>query len=249
MTRIHGSNAYEAECCGRQYATVNFLSMNFSCDEYWTDGWRENSLMPNWHGLWQCGCGEYHFGYERMQLVYWCEDSDLPRMGSVTDHQLPHCIELVSGTPLESHARQAYWQSLNHGYRGAFYALREEMQLTAQRDKFDWHLANPDTRNWWQKLRGKPAPVYPHAAKPIPMPAFTPSQRQVENMQRLCALLTADSAADPLTLAEVQRQLGQYSNAHLTLQRVPEKQRDRMYTLIQQLVEAGNPAPRWISGR
>lgn len=251
MTRIRGKTIYEAECCGRQYAATSYASMNFMCSELWSDGWREGSLMPDSDGLWQCGCGQYHYWYQHMRQIGLSAQSDLPHLNLVPEHRLPQCIEQTRGTPLEVYARLAYWRSQNHEYREAFYALREAQQLIAKRDESDWHLANPDTRTWWQKLKGKPAPAYPHAApKPIAMPAFTPSALQVENMQQLCELLTADSDGDSdlLIVAELQRQLGQFSASLLTLQQVPEDRSDEIHALIRHLAEAGNPAPGWVQG-
>jgi len=50
MTIISGVRIVAAPCCGARYAVPRYLSVNFMASRYWTDGWREGSLMPNDEG-------------------------------------------------------------------------------------------------------------------------------------------------------------------------------------------------------
>ena len=59
MTIVRGVQIFASPCCGAQYAFPRYVSMNFSAFEYWTDGWREWSLMPNDEGLRRCKCGQF----------------------------------------------------------------------------------------------------------------------------------------------------------------------------------------------
>ena len=59
MTIVSGVRIVAAPCCGAHYAAPRYRSMNFMAFEYWTDGWREGSLMPNDEGLRRCTCGQF----------------------------------------------------------------------------------------------------------------------------------------------------------------------------------------------
>ena len=59
MTIIRGVRIVAAPCCGARYAAPRYVSMNFMAFEYWTDGWRDGSLMPNDEGLRRCKCGRF----------------------------------------------------------------------------------------------------------------------------------------------------------------------------------------------
>ena len=59
MTMIRGFRIRATPCYGKQYSSPNYLSMNFMSAGFWTDGWRENSLMHNETGLRQCACGAF----------------------------------------------------------------------------------------------------------------------------------------------------------------------------------------------
>jgi hypothetical protein len=62
--------------------------MNFSAFEYWTDGWREQSPMPNDEGLRRCKCGRFVLMRELVEIGT-AEASDLPRIEDVPDEMLP----------------------------------------------------------------------------------------------------------------------------------------------------------------
>ena len=91
MTIIKGKRIVAAPCCGARYALPHYVSMNFSASEYWTDGWREHSLMPNDEGLRHCRCGRFLHISELICLET-VESSDLPAMDRVPGILLPKCI-------------------------------------------------------------------------------------------------------------------------------------------------------------
>lgn len=59
--------------------------------EYWTDGWRDGSLMPNDEGLRHCKCGRFVLMKDLVQIET-AETSDLPYIEHVPDELLPECI-------------------------------------------------------------------------------------------------------------------------------------------------------------
>lgn len=54
MTRTVGYIIKGAPCCGARYKTPRYSSMNWMSAAFWSDGYREQSLMPNDHGLRRC---------------------------------------------------------------------------------------------------------------------------------------------------------------------------------------------------
>ena len=115
MTMIRGVRIRATRCCGKQYASPRYLSMNFMAFAFWTDGWRENSLMPNESGLRQCDCGAY-VRLRDMIDISEEEQSDLPSLSQIPGHLLRDCIERAVDKDMEVLARFAYWRDANHEY-------------------------------------------------------------------------------------------------------------------------------------
>lgn len=222
MTTIAGSNINATPCCGSLYRTPNYRSMNFSAFEYWTDGWRHFSPMPNDAGLRRCKCGCFYLVRELTHLEQ-VEDTDLPITETVADEQLPQAIEQATRPAVEQAARFMYWQVLNHPYRERYRAHRDaEDEAT----KTAWEQQNPDTRNWWQRLRKVPPPQYsPTAGRPFTYPPFEPTAEQRDNMKALLLLfkLAPGNWSDWCTVAELHRELGEFEEAAVALQELKEQ--------------------------
>lgn len=88
MTTVRGVRILSAPCCGAQYASPNYMSMNFSAYEYWTDGWRDGSLMPNDEGLRRCQCGQFIL-LKNLTQVSTADASNLPSIDRVSAQHLP----------------------------------------------------------------------------------------------------------------------------------------------------------------
>lgn len=116
MTSIAGYNLSATPCCGVIYKTLNYRSMNFSAWEYWTDGYREGTLMPNDHGLRQCLCGAFYLVKE-MEFIEQAEVSRAPHTARVQAADLSQVITTARTSEIELAARLDYWQLLNHPYR------------------------------------------------------------------------------------------------------------------------------------
>ena len=78
MTMVRGVRIVAAPCCGAQYALPNYMSMNFSAFAFWTDAWRDGSLMPNDEGLRRCACGQFFLLKDTKAIEDGCRRLDIP---------------------------------------------------------------------------------------------------------------------------------------------------------------------------
>lgn len=246
MTRVAGYQQYTVPCCGKVYLRPNYRSMNFMADEYWTDGWREASLMPNDTGLRRCQCGQFLL-MQDTEFRCLSEDAEgLTALPIPPVHEIEECLTTSLRSDLEIAARTELWWSHNHTYRQSYRLHRvAEEQATRQA----WEAAHPDRRTWWDKLRRKAAPQYqPSCNEPLTIPTFVPTAEQFQNMQRLCVLLEKEmsepSSLQALTLAELYRQQSLWHQAQAWLDKVsPEEQQHQPFGLIQQMLHKQTAAP------
>ena len=241
-----------AACCGTRYALPGYVSMNFSAFEYWTDGWREGSLIPNDEGLRQCKCGRFVLlgALVDIDLV---DASELSRPVHVPNEMLRACIAQADSEDgseeVELAARFTYWRALNHPYRQRYREHRDAEEAVI---KAAWQATNPDRRTWWDRLRGQPAPRYKRMpSDPLTYPAFEPTDEQLSNMERLSGILKGRlSAPRPrgasilaANLAELYREQGRFGEAVLVMAGIESKRPDVTLELIAKLIREKQPAP------
>lgn len=244
MTIVRGVRIAASPCCGAQYAFPRYLSMNFSAFEYWTDGWRDGSPMPNDEGLRRCKCGQYVLMKDMVE-VDTADTSDLPYMDHVRDEQLPECIAQAGSDEIEVAARLGYWRYLNHPYRQR-YRQHRDMEETATREA--WEVANPDRRTRWDKYRGRKAPSYRRPpGSPFTYPVFEAADKQRQNMQRLSEILresdTISRQGRPMELAELYREQGRFDEAEQVILTLDEREVGVTSHLITRLIREKQPAP------
>lgn len=245
MTIVRGVIAVAAPCCGARYSIPRYASMNFSAFEYWTDGWRELSPMPNDEGLRHCKCGQFVL-LKNLVQVDANEGADLSYMNHVSADQLPDCIEKAVDEEMEIAARLEYWRHLNHGYRDRYRQHREAEEAAI---KAEWEAANPDKRSWWAKLRRvQPTSYLRPANGPFTYPQFQPTRDQLENMVRLTEVLTywGDASGGGnyiLQLAELYREQGLFHEAESMIQKVADDAVGVTSQLIARLIKERDTAP------
>jgi hypothetical protein len=244
MTMVKGVTIVATPCCGAQYAAPRYLSMNFSASEYWTDGWRHESLMPNDEGLRRCACGRLLM-LKDIVAIETAEASDLPRLKQPSDESLPECIAQTDRDDIEVAARLMYWRYLNHPYREAYRRHRnaEETSIRAA-----WEADNPDTRTWLEKLRGRKALSYTRPpGSPFTYPAFNATDLQLQNMLRLSQLLLdwGQMYERPYTLvlAELYREQGRFEEAKRVIETLGDDQAGVTRDLITRLIRERQTAP------
>ena len=252
MTRIAGYELIASPCCRKIYAQARFSSVNFSASAFWTDGKRENSLMPNDGGLRKCECGTFFMMSECTTTGL--DAGDKPFFAKhLHDSDLPLAIQSASSQKVELAARRAYWMHLNEGYRGLYIAHRAaEQEATELKWVSDWHRANPDKRNSFKrfidKLLFRTQPIAPPAPQaPITFPSFEPTEIQRKNMIRLAELVESQSEdyvkEYPIELAELYRELGMFDKASSLINGIKIENQDVVTNLILDLCNKKTSAP------
>ena len=252
MTRIAGYELIASPCCRTIYAKARFSSVNFSSSAFWTDGRRENSLMPNDGGMRKCQCGKYF-------LLRDCtttgldagENPNFPQ--NVHESELPYAIQTASSEKVELAARRIYWMYLNDTYREKYKSHREaEDAQTELMWASEWNKENPDkrsiTRKFFDILLRRKSPSAPSAKdKPFTFPDFEPTEIQTENMLRLVKLVTLHpekySKDYPVELAELFRELGMFNESISLLQNISSENQDELTGLILKMASEKHTAP------
>lgn len=241
MTSIAGYNLNVAPCCGAHYRTPCYRSINFMAWEYWTDGYRDGSLMPNDHGLRQCTCGQFVLMSE---LEFLCQagDSEEPYPESVKPEDLPQAIAQARTPAIERAARLSHLLHLNHDYRARYRAHREAEEAAT---RAAWEAQNPDTRTWWQKLRKVHARQYIRPENsPFTYPPYELTDAQRDNLNALVRMQQdPDLQLDCVSRAEFHRELGQFEQAAKALKELKEDDQDVTSRLIADLIQRGETAP------
>lgn len=243
MTRTVGVRLLMAPCCGRAYCAPRYASMNFSAWEYWTDGWREASLMPNDEGLRRCGCGRYLLMRDFEEIAS-APESDLPYTARVDYDELPQALAEPMTPEVERAARVMLWHHLNHPYREQY---RQHRDVEEAANRAAWEAAQPTPKSWWSKVVGAKPPEYRRTPEmPFTVPPYEPSGLQLQNMQRLAELMADPSysgANQQVLRAELLRELGRFEEAQAVLQHVPADPMGNTGRLIGELVAERQTAP------
>ncbi len=235
---IEGVRIRATPCCGKLYASPNYVSLNFMSFGFWTDGWREHSLMPNETGLRQCACGIF-VKLKDMIDVRIDEKSELPRMEHIPGQLLQDCIKQAKDADMEILARIAFWRFANHEYRDNYRAHRDAEE---EESKKIWNVLQNQTNKWWKKLLRIPPPEYRRSSNsPFTYPPFEPTIAQVENMTILSDMLLEIQKKEPsryvTTLAELYRELGRFEEAKAQILSIPENEIGTTSKLLSDLID------------
>ena len=252
MTIVRSVSILASPCCGAQYAFPRYVSMNFSAFEYWTDGWREFSPMPNDEGLRRCKCGQFVLikdmvSIEKTQATDADKNvpDDLPYMDCVPVELLPECITKASSQEMEVAAGLGYWRHLNHEYRDKYRQHRDAEEAAT---KAAWEAANPDRRTWWDKFLRRNPPQYSRPPNsPFTYPVFEPTDEQLQNMKRLSKVLfdgrDAARREHSMELVDLYREQGRFEEAEFVISSMDIKTDDVTGQLIAKLIKERQPAP------
>jgi hypothetical protein len=204
---------------------------------YWTDGAQEFGLAPTDGGLRMCRCGAGYLLKDAVRLDIEA-GPEIEFANSPKDAQLAVIIESASSPCLEVTARRNYWRYLNDEYRTHYRAHRETEDAIADAQwRKDYYASLPLVERIIRKLlRSEPKYDFPRAERPFTVPPFYPSEKQVDNMNKLLVLILAGGdapfKADGLEIAELHRQLGQFEAAEKALSEYQDEYREVFKKMI-----------------
>lgn len=250
MTRISGERIIATLCCGAEFRTPSYSSINLSAHERWTDGRLVGSLFDNGGGLRQCTCGSYF-------LV-----SDATTVGTITKSKprAPKNWEKKSnsmwhrfwGSPKREHVLNAYdtrdlalieeeeKQLPPHAFHVVDSALAEVISLPNLPSEIEIIVR----RRYWRYLNDSYREKYRQARKvdPVAIPSYEPTMQQRQNMEKLLSLLDAHQTQDWTEMAELLRELGEPIAAKNALKYANNRQADDV-ALQTQLISKGIQSP------
>jgi hypothetical protein len=248
MTRIVGRTIIASPCCKALYAKAKYGSMNFMAYGYWTDGDKEQSLMPTDGGLRMCQCGTAFLLQDTISLDIDASD-EIKAPKHVEFAQLPQIIASTKFPHVEVTARRDYWRGLNDEYRVIYRAHRDNEQVLEEAQWFqDYYVSLPAWQRPVRKLLGSEPPKnFPKERRPFSAPPYNPSSEQRDNMKRLLTLILADTEApftiDWLEVAELYREQGLFDEAREMLSRCNDDRQGVTWGVISRLVEGRTIGP------
>jgi len=248
MTSISGYRILTTPCCGAKFVAPRYASMNYSAHEYWTDGQRIHSLAPTDGGLRQCDCGAYFLQRNAIEIfgISQEEKQATEPAFQVADEKLSSLLTQPLNEDIEIVVRRRYWRYLNDPYREIYRAHRKSVN-----DAVD--EANKGATTFWRTLGGilpgtkppRPAAVVP-PSRVFTVPPNTPTELQRENMQVLLSLLLKSEKPDPIEIAELHRELGDYDKAQKAIEMFKEAEHTASRLIRELIAEKVNEPMRWV---
>lgn len=222
--------------------------MNYSAHEYWTDGQCVNSLAPTDGGLRECECYAYFLLRDANEIIeVSAEEKQATKPAlKVADEKLASLLTQPLNEDVELVVRRRYWRYLNDPYREIYRAHRKSVDDAVKE-------ANKNSTTFWSTLSNKlpgtrpptPAAVVP-SSKVFTVPPNTPSAAQQGNMQELLRLLLKSEKPDPVEIAELHRELGEYDSALKAIEMFKEAEHTASRLIRQLIAEKVNEPMRWV---
>lgn len=248
MTRIRGCVLLACPHCQAVYRTPNYVSVNFMAMYVWTDGYREQSLMPPGECMRLC---------TQCNQIYNIQEA--PEVGSLTQEEMvepPPPPPPPEPEPRSLWGRIARWVSRTSRRKPSRLPSRElrsdlpphaEWVPTEQaQQRLEALLAEPEGRNpnarvfetelrmrLWQSGNDWYRPLLAKAREEqatVP-PPWTQTDAQLENLRGLKALFLGPDRGPPDTmlLVDVHRQLGEFDEAEEMLKTFAEDHHEASY--------------------
>ena len=248
MTSICGYRVMASPCCGSRFIAPRHASINYSAHEYWTDGQCVQSLAPTDGGLRQCVCEAYFLlrNAKEISEVSAEEKQAMQPARQVADEKLASLLTQSMSEDVELVVRRRYWRYLNDPYRELYRAHRKSIDDSAREAKkgattFLTALSNKITR----KMPPTSPDVIP-VSKIFTAPPNTPTAAQQENMQALLRLLLKSEKPDPVEIAELYRELGDYDAALKAIEKFKDTEHTASLLVRLLISEKVNEPMRWV---
>jgi hypothetical protein len=152
---------------------------------------------------------------------------------------------LAEADDVELIVRRRYWRYLNDQYREAYRAHRKSVDGAANQPAV--------AKTLWSKLAGKLHSAVTPASAPIvqpervfTVPQYTPATEQKENMEALMNLLLRSEKPDPVEIAELHRELGDYHAAQKAIYAFKGVEHTASRLIRQLIAEKVNEPMRWV---
>ena len=249
MTSISGYRVMATPCCGARFVAPRYASINYSAHEYWTDGQCVQSLAPTDGGLRQCECEAYFLlrSAKEVTKVSTEEKQATQPARQVADDTLASLLTLPLSEDVEIVARRRYWRYLNDPYREIYRAHRKSVDDAVRE-------ANMGATTFWSTLSNKlpgtrpptPAAVV-QPSKVFTVPPNTPTAAQQENMQALLRLLLKSVKPDPVEIAELYRELGDYDAALKAIEKFKDTEHTASLLVRLLIAEKVNEPMRYVT--
>ena len=250
MTRTSGDQIILAPCCGAEFRTPSYSSINLSAHERWTDGRVVGSLFENGGGLRQCTCGKYFLlsdastvgtipkpkprapkDWERKSTSWWHLFWGFPTLDRVLktyDTRPPSVIDT------EENERPPY----------VFHVVDSELEEVISSHNLQAELEIIARRRYWRYLNDSYRDTYRHARvmDSAAIPSYEPSLQQRQNMDRLLSMLDAHHTQDWIEMSELLRELGEPTAAYNAL-KFSNKSQAEDAALQKKMITQGVQAP------
>lgn len=250
MTRVSGHRLIQTPCCGSNYRTPIYASINFLASECWTDGQRIASLFPADGGLRKCLCGRYYLlqtatvsgrapKAKARPPKDWDKkcDSWLWRFQGKPNRE--QIYEFYDTRPVEVIEREQ--KSLpppavhvpDNELPEILLQCHDDVKMTVTARRRYWRYLNTPFRETYRKHKEE---------SPETFPAFQPTDEQRENMEQLLDFLTATQSDDHLEIIELNRELGQATNAIQLLENIQDD-REALVGIQRRMTQIGYCGP------
>jgi hypothetical protein len=249
MTRISGEKIIETACCGAEFRTPAYSSINLSALERWTDGRVVGSLFDNGGGLRRCTCGSYYLLSNAVTVG--TIPKSKPRAPQNWERKSASWWHLFWGFPTLEHILVTYdtrdsaliEEEEKQLPPHAFHVVDSELADVISSPKLSAEIEIIARRRYWRYLNDSYREIYRRAREidPMAMPSYEPSLQQRENMERLLSLFDSHHTQDWTEMAELLRELGEPAAAHNALKYANNSQAkdvDLQNHLINQGVQA-----------
>lgn len=250
MTRTSGNKVIQTHCCGAEFITPSYSSINLSANERWTDGRVVGSLFENGGGLRRCTCGKYFLLSDATTLGTIAKPKprapkDWQRKSSSWWHQF-------WGFPDRKHVLNTYDtrdsdlidEEEKQLPPNAFHVVDSELVDVISDPKLTPEIEIIARRRYWRYLNDSYRETYRQAREEDPnaIPSFEPTLPQRENMERLLSVLDVHHTQNRIEMAELLRELGEPSAAQNALKHANNSQ-SKDVALQNQLINQGVQAP------
>lgn len=218
MTRITGRTILRTPCCGLFVGTPSYESINMMAFEHWTDGRKVGGLMSEECGLRECSCGSFYLigdcdkvmtlarpkpiapeGWQAIKSNWWTRLLGKPTKADILMHYDTRPVDVIDAENLRVPDARPVADSM--------------MPSVFKQQKANASILIVARRRYWRYLNDPFRDIYREHRKSFgeAFPRYQPSDEQADNMLELIQLLQMPHCSNWIELAELYRELGDFS--------------------------------------